>query len=277
MKIVKNLSEISEILSDLYKSQKKINLIPTMGNIHPGHLSLITEANKFEGINIVSIFINPAQFNDINDFKNYPKTFEKDLEILSKTSCKIIFAPDKEAIYPKGVNSDKTILKFRNILCDRVRSGHFDGVTTIVKILFDLIKPFRVFFGEKDFQQLKIIEQLIIQNNLKINLIKCPSIRDLSGMSLSSRYSSFTQDQKIKFAQCANIIKSNLINLKKNFNQKNVDNLQDELKNFGISKIDYCEVRDENDLRLSKTKKRSRLFLAFYINTIRVIDNFILY
>jgi pantoate--beta-alanine ligase len=96
-------------------------------------------------------------------------------------------------------------------------------------------------------------------------------------MSLSSRYSSFTQDQKIKFAQCASIIKSNLINLKKNFNQKNVDNLQDELKNFGISKIDYCEVRDENDLRLSKTKKRSRLFLAFYINTIRVIDNFILY
>jgi pantoate--beta-alanine ligase len=277
MKIVKNLSEISEIVSDLYKSQKKINLIPTMGNIHPGHLSLITEANKFEGINIVSIFINPAQFNDINDFKNYPKTFEKDLEILSKTSCKIIFAPDKEAIYPKGVNSDKTVLKFRNILCDLVRSGHFDGVTTIVKILFDLIKPFRVFFGEKDFQQLKIIEQLIIQNNLKINLIKCPSIRDLSGMSLSSRYSSFTQDQKIKFAQCANIIKSNLINLKKNFNQKNVDNLQDELKNFGISKIDYCEVRDENDLRLSNTKKRSRLFLAFYINTIRVIDNFILY
>ena len=95
MKIVKNLSEISEIVSDLYKSQKKINLIPTMGNIHPGHLSLITEANKFEGINLVSIFINPAQFNDIDDFKNYPKTFEKDLEILSKTNCKIIFAPDK--------------------------------------------------------------------------------------------------------------------------------------------------------------------------------------
>ena len=277
MKIVKNLSEISEIVSDLYKSQKKINLIPTMGNIHPGHLSLITEANKFEGINLVSIFINPAQFNDVDDFKNYPKTFEKDLEILSKTSCKIIFAPDKEAIYPKGVNSDKTIFKYRNILCDLVRFGHFDGVTTIVEILFDLIKPSKVFFGEKDFQQLKIIEQLIIQNELKIDLIKCPSIRDLNGMSLSSRYSSFTQDQKIKFAQCASIIKSNLINLKKNFNQTILDNLQDELKGIGISKIDYCEVRDEDDLNLSKIKQRSRLFLAFYINKIRVIDNFILY
>ena len=277
MKIVKNLSEISEIVSDLYKSQKKINLIPTMGNIHPGHLSLITEANKFEGINIVSIFINPAQFNDVDDFKNYPKTFEKDLEVLSKTNCKIIFAPDKEAIYPKGVNSDKTIFKYRNILCDLVRFGHFDGVTTIVEILFDLIKPSKVFFGEKDFQQLKIIEQLIIQNELKIDLIKCPSIRDLNGMSLSSRYSSFTQDQKIKFAQCASIIKSNLINLKKNFNQTILDNLQDELKGIGISKIDYCEVRDEDDLNLSKIKQRSRLFLAFYINKIRVIDNFILY
>ena len=277
MKIVKNLSEISEIVSDLYKNQKKINLIPTMGNIHKGHLSLITEANKFEGINLVSIFINPAQFNEIDDFKNYPKTFEKDLEILSKTSCKIIFAPDKEAIYPKGVNSDKTVFKFRNILCDLVRFGHFDGVTTIVEILFDLIKPSKVFFGEKDFQQLKIIEQLIIQNELKIDLIKCPSIRDLNGMSLSSRYSSFTQDQKIKLAQCASIIKSNLINLKKNFNQTILDNLQDELKGIGISKIDYCEVRDEDDLNLSKIKQRSRLFLAFYINKIRVIDNFILY
>ena len=277
MKIVKNLSEISEIVSDLYKSQKKINLIPTMGNIHPGHLSLITEANKFEGINLVSIFINPAQFNNMDDFKNYPKTFEKDLEILSKTRCKIIFAPDKEAIYPKGVNSVKTIFKYRNILCDLVRFGHFDGVTTIVEILFDLIKPSKVFFGEKDFQQLKIIEQLIIQNELKIDLIKCPSIRDLNGMSLSSRYSSFTQDQKIKFAQCASIIKSNLINLKKNFNQTILDNLQDELKEIGISKIDYCEVRDEDDLNLSKIKQRSRLFLAFYINKIRVIDNFILY
>ena len=277
MKIIKNISEITQIVSDLHKNKKQINLIPTMGNIHAGHLSLLTEAKKFDGTNIVSIFINPAQFNEENDFTNYPKTFDTDVDILAKAHCEIIFAPSIKEIYPRGANSKKTVFKYRDILCDISRSGHFDGVTTIVKILFDLIKPFRVFFGEKDFQQLKIIEQLIIQNNLKINLIKCPSIRDLSGMSLSSRYSSFTQDQKIKFAQCASIIKSNLINLKKNFNQTILDNLQDELKGIGISKIDYCEVRDEDDLNLSKIKQRSRLFLAFYINKIRVIDNFILY
>tara|TARA_B100001094_G_C18114875_1_gene763355 strand:- start:624 stop:1457 length:834 start_codon:yes stop_codon:yes gene_type:complete len=277
MKIVKNKSEISEIVTNLHKNKKNINFIPTMGNIHPGHLSLIDEANRFDGINILSIFINPTQFNDVDDFKNYPKTFEKDIEKLLGKNCKIIFAPIETEIYPKGFNSEKTVFKYRDILCDLSRLDHFDGVTTIVKILFDLIEPSRVFFGEKDFQQLKIIEQLIIQNELKIELIKCPSIRDLSGMSLSSRYSTFTQDQQIKFEKCASIIKSNLINLKKNFNLKILDNLQDELKNFGISKIDYCEIRNEDDLSLSMIKEKSRLFVAFYINKIRVIDNFILY
>ena len=277
MKIIKNISEITQIVSDLRKNKKQINLIPTMGNIHAGHLSLLTEAKKFDGTNIVSIFINPAQFNEENDFINYPKTFDTDIDILAKAHCEIIFVPSIKEIYPRGANSKKTVFKYRDILCDISRSGHFDGVTTIVKILFDLIKPFRVFFGEKDFQQLKIIEELIIQNNLKINLIKCPSIRDLNGMSYSSRYSTFSQNQRLQFEECAKIINSKLINLKKNFNQEILQSLEYELKSFGISNIDYCEVRDEDDLNLSKMKQRSRLFLAFYINKIRVIDNFILY
>ena len=277
MKIIKNISEITQIVSDLHENKKQINLIPTMGNIHAGHLSLLTEAKKFDGTNIVSIFINPAQFNEENDFTNYPKTFDTDIDILAKAHCEIIFAPSIKEIYPRGTNSEKTVFKFRDILCDLSRSGHFDGVTTIVKILFDLIKPFRVFFGEKDFQQLKIIEQLIIQNNLKINLIKCPSIRDLNGMSYSSRYSTFSQNQRIQFDECAKIINSKLINLKKNLNQEILQNIEDELKSTGISNIDYCEVRSEENLNISKLNEKSRLFIAFYLSKIRVIDNFILY
>ena len=277
MKIIKNISEITEIVSDLHKNKKQINLIPTMGNIHAGHLSLLTEAKKFDGTNIVSIFINPAQFNEENDFTNYPKTFDTDVDILAKAHCEIIFAPSIKEIYPRGTNSEKTVFKFRDILCDLSRSGHFDGVTTIVKILFDLIKPFRVFFGEKDFQQLKIIEQLIIQNNLKINLIKCPSIRDLNGMSYSSRYSTFSQNQRLQFDECAKIINSKLINLKKNLNREILQSIEDELKSSGISNIDYCEVRSEENLNISKLNVRSRLFIAFYLSNIRVIDNFILY
>ena len=277
MKIIKNISEITQIVSDLQKNKKQINLIPTMGNIHAGHLSLLTEAKKFDGINIVSIFVNPAQFNEENDFTNYPKTFDTDVDILAKAHCEIIFAPSIKEIYPRGANSKKTVFKYRDILCDISWSGHFVGVTTIVKILFDLIKPFRVFFGEKDFQQLKIIEQLIIQNNLKINLIKCPSIRDLNGMSYSSRYSTFSQNQRLQFDECAKIINSKLINLKKNLNQEILQNIEDELKSSGISNIDYCEVRSEENLNISKLNEKSRLFIAFYLSKTRVIDNFILY
>ena len=277
MKIVKKISEINQIVSDLKKKEKEINLVPTMGNIHEGHLSLLSEAEKFEGVNVVSIFVNPAQFNDVDDFNNYPNTFIEDVEILSKKKCDIIFAPNKNEIFLEDIKTKKTVFEYRNILCDLFRLGHFDGVTTIVKILLDLIRPSNVFFGEKDFQQLKIIEQLINQNNSKTFLIKCPSIRDSNGMSLSSRYSVFSQDQRIKFEQYAKIINSNLLNLKKNFNKKAIDNIENELRNFGISKIDYIEVRNEKDLSLSKIHERSRLFIALYLDEIRVIDNFVLY
>ena len=188
MQIVKKISEIKEILSDLEKNNSKINLIPTMGNIHEGHLSLLKEANKFEGTNVVSVFINPTQFNDIKDFEKYPNTFDQDLNLLSKNNCEIIFAPDVNEMYPNGLETKKTIFEYREILCDAFRPGHFDGVTTVVNLLLDILKPSNVFFGEKDFQQLKIVEKLIIQNKLKVNLVKCSSIRGLNGMSLSSRY-----------------------------------------------------------------------------------------
>jgi len=277
MKIVKKISEIKQIVSDLQKNKKEINLVPTMGSIHAGHLSLLSEAKKFDGINIVSIFVNPAQFNDIEDFNNYPNTFKEDVEKLSKNNCDIIFAPNKNEIYPESIKTKKIVFEYRGILCDLFRLGHFDGVTKIVNILFNLLQPSKVFFGEKDFQQLKIIEQLIFQNNMKIDLVKCSSIRDSYGMSLSSRYSNFNEADKIKFVNCAKNINFNLFKLKKNFDKKIIDNIKYQLRSDGVSEIDYCEVRNEEDLNTSITNKSSRLFVAFYLNKIRVIDNFILY
>ena len=277
MQIVRKTSEIIEILSGFDKKNSKINLIPTMGNIHKGHLSLLKEANKFEGTNVASIFINPTQFNDIKDFENYPNTFDHDINLLSKNNCEIIFAPNISEIYPNGLETKKTIFEYRDILCDAFRPGHFDGVTTVVKLLLDIIKPSNVFFGEKDFQQLKIVETLIIQNKLKINLVKCPSIRSSNGMSLSSRYTKLSTKEKIQFEKCAQIINKNLLYLIKSFDTKILDNIKKDLQSIGISKIDYCEVREENDLEISTANKDSRLFIAFYINEIRIIDNFVLY
>ena len=277
MQIVKKISEIREILSDLDKNNSKINLIPTMGNIHEGHLSLLKEANKYEGINVVSIFINPTQFNDIKDFENYPNTFDQDVNLLSKNNCEIIFAPNINEMYPNGLETKKTIFEYREILCDVFRPGHFDGVTTIVKMLLDITKPSNVFFGEKDFQQLKIVEKLIIQNKLKVNLVKCSSIRGLNGMSLSSRYTKLSMKEKTQFDKCAQIIDKNLLDLINSFDTKIIENIKKELQSIGISKIDYCEVREENNLQISNTNIHSRLFLAFYVNEIRIIDNFVLY
>ena len=277
MQIVKKISEIKEILSDLEKNNSKINLIPTMGNIHEGHLSLLKEANKFEGINVVSVFINPTQFNDIKDFENYPNTFDQDVKLLSKKNCEIIFAPNINEMYPNGLETNKTVFEYRDILCDAFRPGHFDGVTTIVNLLLDILKPLNVFFGEKDFQQLKIVEKLIIQNKLKVNLVKCSSIRGLNGMSLSSRYTKLNTKEKTQFDECAQIIDNNLSDLTNSFDTKILENIKKELQSIGISKIDYCEVREERNLEISKTNSHSRLFLAFYVNKIRIIDNFVLY
>ena len=277
MQIVKKISEIREILSDLDKNNSKINLIPTMGNIHEGHLSLLKEANKYEGINVVSIFINPTQFNDIKDFENYPNTFDQDVNLLSKNNCEIIFAPNINEMYPNGLETKKTIFEYREILCDVFRPGHFDGVTTVVKMLLNIIKPSNVFLGEKDFQQLKILETLIIQNKLKTNLVKCLSIRSSHGMSLSSRYNKFSTKEKNQFEKCAQIINKNLLDLTKSFDTRILEKIKKKLQSIGISKIDYCEVRDENNLEISNTNINSRLFLAFYVNEIRIIDNFVLY
>ena len=277
MQIVKKTSEIKEILSNLEKNNSKINLIPTMGNIHEGHLSLLKEANKIEGTNIVSIFINPTQFNDIKDFENYPSTFDQDVTLLSKNNCKIIFAPNINEMYPNGLETKKTIFKYRDILCDIFRQGHFDGVTTVVKMLLDIIKPSNIFFGEKDFQQLKIVEILIMQNKLTTNLVKCSSIRGSNGMSLSSRYTQFSTKEKTQFEKCAQIINKNLLDLIKSFDTKILENIKKELQSIGISKIDYCEVREEKNLEISNTNLDSRLFVAFYVNEIRIIDNFVLY
>ena len=279
MKIIKNISEITQIVSDFHKNKKQINLIPTMGNIHAGHLSLLTEAKKFDGINIVSIFVNPAQFNEENDFTNYPKTFDTDVDILAKAHCEIIFAPSIKEIYPRGANSKKTVFKYRDILCDISRSGHFDGVTTIVKILFDLIKPCRVFFGEKDFQQIIIIKQIINSYFPKITLITCPTVRNNDGLALSSRNKLISK----KAINKSGIIFETLLFVKNNFIKTSykqlIKNVKQKIEDISNFKLEYFEIRESETLNPydEKNKKKSyRAFICVKVEGIRLIDNLLI-
>jgi len=277
MKILENKRELDELLAKIRTNGTKIGLIPTMGSIHDGHLSLVENAIKENFFSITSIFVNPTQFNDLKDFKKYPQNKKQDIEKLNTVKCDAVFFPQIEELYPEGIKRKKTISKYRDILCDKFRPGHFDGVTTVVKSLFDIVTPDTVFFGEKDFQQLKIIKELIKKNNLPIQLIDCPSVRSKNGMSLSSRYNNFNTNQEILFNQISLKINDCVNLLKKQIDINNLKNLYQYLEEDKKIKVDYLEVRDDDELLLTQKNKNARLFISFYIEDIRIIDNFKLY
>ena len=277
MKILENKRELDELLAKIRTNGTKIGLIPTMGSIHNGHLSLVENAIKENFFSITSIFVNPTQFNDLKDFKKYPQNKKQDIEKLNTVKCDAVFFPQIEELYPEGIKRKKTISKYRDILCDKFRPGHFDGVTTVVKSLFDIVTPDTVFFGEKDFQQLKIIKELIKKNNLPIQLIDCPSVRSKNGMSLSSRYNNFNTNQEILFNQISLKINDCVNLLKKQIDINNLKNLNQYLEEDKKIKVDYLEVRDDDELLLTQKNKNARLFISFYIEDIRIIDNFKLY
>ena len=277
MKIVENKKKLDTLIREIRKKDIKIGLIPTMGSIHEGHLSLIEQSKKADCFSVASIFVNPTQFNDLEDFTKYPQSREEDIDKLNTVGCDVLYFPLTKELYPKEIKSEKTIFDFRKILCDKYRPGHFDGVTTVVKSLFDHVKPNQVFFGEKDFQQLKIINKFIEKNNLPIEIVNCPSVRLINGMSISSRYSKFSLKQKNIFNQIAIDINNCVQNLKFEINENYLNILKKKLYEYNITKIDYLEVREEVNLKLTKKKIKARLFIAFYIDKIRIIDNFILY
>ena len=277
MKIIRNKKDFDNYIRKIRKKMKKIGLIPTMGSIHQGHLSLVEQCKKLDFFSIVTIYINPLQFNEVADYEQYPKNEKNDIKSLEKIGLDLLFIPSTKDLYPNEIKSKKTILDYRNILCDNFRPGHFDGVTTVVTSLFKLINPDYAFFGEKDFQQLKIVQQVVKINNLTTVIHPCIAIRMLNGMSLSSRYENFKLSQKKIFDIAADKIKIYLKKLQKNIDNNILDELRIELYKIKIIKIDYLEIRDEKHLLPTIKNRNARLFIAFYIGDIRIIDNFILY
>ena len=277
MKIIENKSELKDFLTQIRKKGHKIGLIPTMGSIHEGHLSLIRASKKLGYYCLVTIFVNPTQFDKYDDFNKYPRDYIKDKNNLEDSPTDLLFLPSTDDIYPNGIKSEKTVHDYRGILCDNYRNGHFDGVTTVVNSLFNLINPEYVFFGEKDFQQLKIVQKVIENNKYSIVMYPCSSVRMSNGMSFSSRYKNFSIEEKKIFQISANILIKFINDLKKNFDLKILEDLKIKLKNNELIKIDYVEIKNEIDLMPAFEKNNSRLFVAFHIGKIRVIDNFILY
>ena len=277
MKIIRKTDELQNILHSVKDSRKSIGLVLTMGNIHNGHLSLIKKAQTDNDFVIATIFINPTQFNNKKDYNSYPQTLENDVEKLKSFNCDLLYLPEVKDIYPKGSIREKSITKYRDILCDKFRPGHFDGVTTVVDTFFNIIKPNNSYFGEKDFQQIKYINELVKIKNHKINVISCLSVRDNLGMSLSSRNSKLNKDQLEIFKNLAKKISRLIVIIKQRKTKIELENFKKDLSKINIDKIDYFEIRDEDNLSVTDDYAHSRLFIALYIDEIRIIDNFKLY
>jgi pantoate--beta-alanine ligase len=270
MKIITNISDLRSTLNNYYNLNKKIALVPTMGSLHEGHLSLINFAQKKAEIVIVTIFINKAQFNDSNDFKLYPRNLENDINKLAKLQPDIIFAPDDSQIYDDDFAIKISVNKFNDCLCASSRLGHFDGVALIITKLFNLIKPNIAIFGEKDFQQTLIIKKLVKDLNFDIEIITMPTYREKSGLAMSSRNSRLSENGKKQASLIYNAL--NEIRL----NPLKIEQVKMQLLNNGFTKIDYLEIRRESDLKLINnldSNEEKRIFIAIYLEGIRLIDN----
>jgi len=271
MKIILNNSILRKTLGPF----DDIGFVPTMGGIHEGHVSLIKKSIRFNKKTIVSIFVNPKQFNDTNDFKSYPHNIKNDLSILKKIkNLDFIYIPQFKDIYENKKKSQIKIKKKDKILCAKYRKGHFEGVLDVMSRLTKLIKPKKIFMGKKDFQQFFLVRNFI-EKKFNTKVIGCKTIRNKNKLALSSR--NFLLDKKeLKkvekisktFLSLRNKIKNTSnINL---FLQKTKKNLE---KFFNI-KIEYLENRNTKNLTISNKYKGSKIFLSYYYKNIRLIDNF---
>jgi len=270
MKLIKQITDLNKAIN----IEKKLGFVPTMGSLHKGHEALIKESQKKCKKTIVTIFVNPTQFNNKNDYKNYPRNLNKDLKILKKLKVDYVYLPDVDQIFKEQL--PKILLnKSQKILCARFRKGHFEGVIDILNRFVKLISPKSIFMGEKDFQQFFLVKNFI-EKNYKTKVYVCKTIRDSRMIALSSRNNLLNKiDHKT-----LSLISNDLNNLKKIIyrNRKQSKKIintikKDLIKKFKV-KIEYLECRNIVNLNTNIKKKSFKLFVAFYLNNVRLIDNF---
>lgn len=196
MKIVHTINELQSELSSLKTQGKKVGLVPTMGALHAGHASLVKRCVKENDVAVVSVFVNPTQFNDKNDLLKYPRTPEADYQLLKDNGCNIVFAPSAEEMYPEPDTRQFNFAPLDTVMEGAFRPGHFNGVAQIVSKLFDAVKPHRAYFGEKDFQQLAIIREMVKQLHYNLEIVGCPIIREEDGLALSSRNARLSSEER---------------------------------------------------------------------------------
>ena len=270
MKIFKNKLKLQKEIANGFC----ISFVPTMGGLHKGHISLIKKAQNFKCKILVSIFVNPKQFNKKNDFQNYPRNINNDIKVLRKHRVDYLYIPSYKEIYGFKPKNKVYLNKFSKQLCGKLRKGHFKGVLNVVNRLLEIIKPKYIYLGLKDFQQLTLINLHIIKNKINTKVIQCKTVRDKNGVACSTRNFNLNNEE-LKIASNVHKYLFNLKSkIKNSLNIFDINNLKKVLISFGVNKIDYIENINLKSLKKEKkSNNKSKIFVAYYIKNIRLIDN----
>jgi pantoate--beta-alanine ligase len=277
MKIFKKNNELRAYLHCQRQEKKTIGFIPTMGALHQGHLSLIKQGKKKNDLVVVSIFVNPTQFDNNEDLLKYPKTIENDTKLLESVSCDVLFYPSVEEIYKNDVSSENFYFDgLEHQMEGKFRQGHFDGVGTIVKTLFEIVEPNRAYFGQKDFQQLQIIKKMVKKHRLNVKIKGCAIFREEDGLAMSSRNTRLSKEQRAS----SPFIYKTLKKVRKKFGTENATKItewvENQFKKRPLLELEYFTIADEKSLETIKNKesnKKYRAFIAVFAGEIRLIDN----
>ena len=268
MKIILIKKKLIEVLNE----EENIGFVPTMGAIHKGHASLIKKSIRENNKTVVSIFINRPQFNKKYDFKKYPRVLYKDKRMLKKLNVDYVFIPSEKEIYPKGVNKNIRINKFKKKLCGEFRPNHFEAIVDVIQRFINIINPKKIYLGQKDMQQLILIKDYFNKNKIKTKVIGCKTIRQKNGVALSSRNLLLNKnDQKI----ASKIYKIIKISKKKIMQKKySITFIKRKIFALGIKKIEYFKILDINKIIKPYEKKNNKkIFIAYHLNSVRLIDN----
>jgi pantoate--beta-alanine ligase len=276
MEVFSTISALQAALAQQKAAGKQVGLVPTMGALHAGHLSLVQHCVAENDVTVVSVFVNPTQFNDKNDLLHYPRTFEKDVALLTKAGCTYVFAPSEEEMYPEPDTRQFDFSPLDNVMEGKFRPGHFNGVAQIVSKLFMTVMPDRAYFGEKDLQQVAIIRRMTQHLQLPVTLVPCPIVRESDGLALSSRNARLTTKQRNN----APIIAQTLFESRKFVSDWSVSDVHnwviETLNAVDEMRVEYFEIVDGNTLQAIHDWNECDCVvgcIAVYCGEVRLIDN----
>jgi len=276
MLVLATAQELHKQISKIKGDTCSVGFVPTMGALHRGHISLIDKSVKENDITVCSIFVNPIQFNNQEDLAKYPRTLRKDLTLLKKASCDFVFVPSVEEIYPDDVLEHYYFGALENVMEGVFRPGHFTGVAVVVKRLFNIVQPNKAYFGKKDFQQLAIIRELVNIENLPVEIVACPIVRDHNGLAMSSRNQRLSPEERTIASKVYRILKSTLQLFQHQTVYETEQFVVSEIEKEEEIRLEYFKIVDKKTLQDDNDWNNPNGLIgcvAFWVGDVRLIDN----